>query len=464
MKNLLKIFLLLTLTSLNLSSRECLDNAWNEYNNQQFDKAIKSINSCIDDIISDGDVEEMDYAFFGLANNFTKLGEVDSALKYILIAHDIEKKNDLDQSKTLNELGIIYMRKGLYHDAIYFLKKALNLNQINKNSKEMSNNLLNISIVYSKIGIQDSTMHYLNKLESKGINIFKNKEIVLNSLAYIDFKNQNYKKSLEYLEKASKEISKNTSELDSKMIGSNLELLKLLNEKPYNLKVFEEYLSLTKNHNSSSYFSDANYKMAIVLSIEKDMEAGLAYLNQANKLYVEYGDIDKAKEITSIFLSINGIKKAPLEYSLVELNEIQNITYSKQLENSINARILSEAYIASIEEELYYSELSNYMMISFIVLFVLVSLFIMHLIRSNRYINSLIEGYCNYLKAIKQLDSSSIRFNLSKIANYMVLDKSFEGKDSFTSLVDQVIKDTNTLRKTVEDGINYKQTKRLYNV
>lgn len=464
MKMITLIVALVAISTINLSSRECLDNAWDEYKNQQFEKAIGSINSCIDDIISDGNEVEMNYAFFGLANNYTKLGEVDSALKYILIAHDIEKKYDLDQSKTLNELGIIYMRKGLNHDAIYFLKKALNLNRINKNSKEMSNNLLNISIVYSKIGILDSTTHYISKLESEGINIFKNKEIVLNSLAYIHFKNQNYKKSLEYLEKASKEISKNTSELDSKMIGSNLELLKVLNEKPYNLKVFEEYLSLTENHRSSSYFSDANYKMAIVTSIEKNMEEGIAYLNQANKLYVEYGDIDKAKEITSIFLSINGIKKAPLKYSLVKLNEIQNITYSKQLENSINARILSEAYIATIEEELYYSELSNYMMISFIVLFVLVSLFVMHLIRSNRYINSLIEGYSNYLNTIKQLDSSSVRFNLSKIANYMVLDKSFEGKDSFTCLVDQVIKDTNTMRKTVEDGINYKQTKRLYNV
>jgi len=122
------IIYLILLTALPLTSRECLNEAYKLYVNQKYQESINTVNSCLIDIENEADPEEMDYAYFGLSSNYLSLGLIDSSLKYTLIAYNIEKTNDLPTSKTLNQLGSLYIKKGLNHQAIYYLKKAVEIN------------------------------------------------------------------------------------------------------------------------------------------------------------------------------------------------------------------------------------------------------------------------------------------------------------------------------------------------
>jgi tetratricopeptide (TPR) repeat protein len=436
-------------------SRDCLDKSWKQYKNHEYQQAIESINSCLDDIISDGKPKEMDYAFFGLANNYIKLGDVDSALKYILIAYDLEKKYELDQSKTLNELGLIYIEKGMNHQAIYYLKKAKELNLNSNNKIEYKRNLSNLGFAYTNLEMKDSATAYLNSALKMSDDELKTNPMLLNYLAVSFFQNKDYSKSLYYLEQSFKNLTTKNNQLEIFIISTNLELVKLYNNMEINSSIFKEYLTFTKAKQNSRYFADANYKMSIIVSKEKDLKEGTRYLNVANSIYVELGNILKAKEITKTFLLANKISKVSnLKYSENELTELLNIEYSKQLEKDLEARISSDSYIVNMKEELYYSEISFYMVLSILISVLFTIGIAIYRIRKNNYIKMLIESYNNYLELIYQLDSNRLKLNLSKITNYMALDNTFREKQIFTELVDEVVK----------SGIDFQQNKRLNNV
>lgn len=465
MKKYIIILITISFIPINLMSRDCLKVAWQQYKNHEYQQAIVSINSCLDEIISDGKPEEMDYAFYGLSNNYKKLGEIDSALKYILIAHDLEKKNNLDESKTLNQLGSIYIEKGLNHQAIYYLKKALELNREMGNSTSMEINLSNIGFVYTNLHMVDSANIYLNSAIKVMNHNTKRNPMLLSYIAYSFFQNQDYPNSLTYMEQSYNSLSSTNNKLENLIISTNLELVKLFNNKEYNPTIFSDYLEYTRSNRNSIYFADANYKMSIIASIKNKPETGIPYLNIANSIYVELGNIQKAKGITSTFLLSNNLSQSSkLIYTENQLSELQNLEYSKQLEKDLEARISSDTYIANMEEELYYSEISFYMILS-VLISVLFSIGItIYRIRKNNYIKMLVTSYNNYLELIYQLDSNRLKMNLSRITNYMALDKTFSDKKLFTELVDEVVKDTNKIRKTVKSGIDFQQTKRLNNV
>lgn len=465
MKKYLIILITFSFLTMNLMSRDCLDKAWKQYKKHEYQQAIKSMNSCLDDIISDGKPEELDYAFFGLSNNYKKLGEIDSALKYILIAHDLEKKNNLDESKTLNQLGSIYIEKGLNHQALYYFKKALELNREMGNSTSMEINLSNIGFVYTNLHMVDSANIYLNSAIKVMNHNTKRNPMLLSYIAYSFFQNQDYPNSLTYMEQSYNSLSSTNNKLETLIISTNLELVKLFNNKEYNPTIFSDYLEYTRSNRNSIYFADANYKMSIIASIKNNPENGISYLNIANSIYVELGNIQKAKGITSTFLLSNNLSQSSkLKYTENQLSELLNLEYSKQLEKDLEARISSDTYIANMEEELYYSEISFYMILS-VLISVLFSIGItIYRIRKNNYIKKLIESYNNYLELIYQLDSNRLKLNLSRISNYMAFDKSFQDKKLFTELVDEVVKDTNIIRRTVKSGIDFQQTKRLNNV
>jgi len=465
MKKYILILIAVCLLPMNLLSRDCLDKSWTQYKNHKYQKAIESINSCLDDIISDGKPEEMDYAFFGLSNNYKKLGEIDSALKYILIAHDLEKKNNLDESKTLNQLGSIYIEKGLNHQVIYYLKKALKINEVTSNNSSKVLNLSNIGFAYSNLNMIDSTNTYINSALNVSKQSKKMNPMLLNYIACIFFRNKDFSSALRYVEQSFRSLNSNNNNLQKYIISTNLELVKFFNRKEYNSSIFKEYLDYTKKNNTSKYYADANYKMSIIESANKGLEVGIPYLNAANSIYVALGNIQKAKEISSTFLMANKtVNSSSLKYSENELTELLNIEYSKQLEKDLEARISSETYIAHLEEELYYSEVSFYLVLSVLISVLFTIGIAIYRVRKNNYIKMLVTSYNNYLDMIYQLDSNRLKMNLSRITNYMALDKTFSDKKLFTELVDEVVKDTNMIRKTVKSGIDFQQTKRLNNV
>ncbi len=458
------LILLIVILPLNLLSRECLVEAWNHYNKQEYNKAINSLNSCLDQVIADADPVEMDYVFRGLSSNYTKLGIIDSALKNTLIALSIEEKNELNSAISLNELGTIYSSMGLNHQAIYYLKKAYNINTANDNKKSSIKNLTNISIAFLNIDMLDSAESYLMKSLSSASDNIISKHNILNNLSFLYFARSNFDKAKNYSLQAINNFPENVNIHDSLLIISNYELILLLNGESTTMNSLKVYERLESNNKNSIYYADVNYKLSLLEAKLGNAEESLECLNHAVKIYVSLGDIMRAKQITSTFVKYsNDSVINELNYSQSRLSEMQLVYYSKQLENDINTKILSDGYISEIENEMQYTRLSLYLSISIIISMLLTIGFVFFRIRNSRHIKRLVFAYNNYLEIIYQLDSKRLKTNLTKINNYIALDKSFREKKYLTDLVSEVVEDTNKIRNTVKNGIDFQQKEKLYN-
>lgn len=456
----MKNIIILLLFAGNLYSYECLEEAFKNYKIKKYDLAIDRINNCIESIKNDGDISSIHYAISGLSLNYFQLGIIDSALKYSLIAYDLELENDLSSSKTLNQLGLIYIEKGMNNQAIYYLKKALESDHYSNNSEIVKRNYINTGLAYLNLNLQDSAKVYLvdgiNKISSE-----KNSFELNTNIAYMHFKNREFEKARNILLEFSQKYSF-SNQIDSLFNSSNIEILKLYANDSFDEVVFENYLKAVQSNNESIYFADANYKLSVMYSKKNNIKKAIEHLNSANYVYVEVGNITKAKEITELVLSFfKNIPNQELSFSLSELDNIQNSLYSKQLESEIQTKIESDRFIKNLNTDLYYSSMSSYLFAS-ILFSVLISIALLgYKIRTNKEIKSILVGYRKYLNIIHRLDTEKLRYNLAVIANYIVLDRSFENKKEFTNLIDDVINDTNKIRKAVNDGLVYKQNKRL---
>lgn len=452
---------------LQLTSRECLHDAYKHYENNEYQKSIKGMMACLSDIEDEADPKELDYTYFGLASNYLKLGQMDSSLKYTLIAYNIEKMYELPTSKTLNQLGNLYINKGLNHQAIYYLKKAAEINKAEDNQAFLQKNYNNLGNAYNNLNFIDSSQKFydlalrLTDVEDPEYSL------ILNNQASLHFKAHEIEKASKTLEKLNSKQVESNSNLEKYLFSSNLVLFKMFNEKKATYEdslELNNYLSFSKKNNAF-YYADANYKYSVFLLLSNKIKEAVSILNIANSLYIENGNIIMAKEITSNFSSLLYNKNIKgIKYSNDELNKMQIQQYSESLNKEIETRLEAENYILSLNDKLYRAELSFYITLSLLISTLLTIVLAIQKIKSSKKIKQIINGYVSYLNIISQLDSNRLRNNLSKINNYMVMDESFKDKKYFTELVDDVVRDTNNIRKTVKEGIIFQQTKRLKNV
>ena len=464
-KYLIYIIFIISITP--LTSRECFNDAYKQYENEDYNKSINSIMSCLNDIEEDADPVEMDHAYFGIASSYLKLGQLDSSLKYTLIAYNIETVNKLPANKTLNQLGNLYINKGLNHQAIYYLKKAVLINKSENNQGYLQKNYNNLGIAYKEIDLLDSSLSYYNLALSLTETDISEDNLIKNNLATLYF-SQNYlfKAEKTLLEINEKDLVSN-SEIDKYLILSNKVLFKLLTSKAINkdeLTILNEYLQYCKERNDF-YSADANFKLSIFTLVYKNAEEGIRYLNKANTIYVSVGNIGLAKQITSKFTKLmKHPTNTPFKYTLNDLNDKQIQIYSASLNSEIDTKLKAENYINDLNIKLNKAEFNYYITLSILISVLLfVGIIIQKVLTSNK-IRQIVNGYLSYLNLINQLDSEKLRINLSKISNYMLLDESFKNKKHFTELVDEVVRDTNNIRRTVKEGIIFQQTKRLKDV
>lgn len=466
MKNYL-ISIILIICVLPLTSRECFNDAYKQYENEEYNKSINSIMSCLNDIEEDAEPVEMDHAYFGIASSYLKLGLLDSSLKYTLIAYNIETVNKLPTGKTLNQLGNLYINKGLNHQAIYYLKKAVLINKSENNQGYLQKNYNNLGIAYKEIDLLDSSLFYFNLALPLTETDISEENLIKNNLATLYFSQNeinNAEKTL--LEINDKDLTSN-SEIDKYLILSNKVLFKLLTSKKINekeLAILNDYLQYCKSRNDF-YSADANFKLSIFTLVNNNAEEGIRYLNNANTIYVSVGNIGLAKQITSRFTDLmKNPPTIPFKYTLNDLNNKQIQIYSASLNSEIETKLKAENYINDLNIKLNKAEFNYYITLSILISVLLfVGILIQRVFTSNK-IRQIVNGYLSYLTLINQLDAEKLRINLSKISNYMVLDESFSNKKYFTELVDEVVRDTNNIRKTVKEGIIFQQTKRLKDV
>ena len=134
-----------------------------------------------------------------MAQTFSDLNQLDSALYYGHLAYDYAQKFDHTNRDAPYALGVVYFKKENYKVALKYFHEAINLSF----AKDKINSLIQIAQVYHKMGIPDSTIWYANKalemsLENK---IFSN-IIKANNLLSETYEKQDPVKALQYSKSA----------------------------------------------------------------------------------------------------------------------------------------------------------------------------------------------------------------------------------------------------------------------
>lgn len=460
MRTTIILFLLLFIKSYTIGN-ENIKNAYLNYSKKNYSKSIQLIKKAIPELEENDDIDELCHAYYGLSSAYYALGKTDSAFKYIIITDGIQTSNEIkeNRNKTLNMLGSIYIEKGLNHQAIYYLKKAAELNSKEDNYKSLSKSYINLGTAYSNLSLVDSSnRYYLLCSDLLSNNGMPDNPTLFNNIASNFFFVMDFDKSKEFLNKAIEQKG-NDNLLDSLLYQSNLELINVLHNNNDQAYIFTKYLAESKSKDEFLY-ADANYKLSIYQLFKGNIDSSVFFLNTANSIYVSLGNIDKAKEISSFFLKqLKLTKNLDLKYSLNELTNLQVQQYSLALQSEIENRIQSERVNENLKEELYYSSISFYMVLFILIAFISSLLSVIYKVLTSK----LIANLRAKLRFINEIQTNSLVQNLSKLTAYISIRNDINDIDKIGLLLDNVINDTNKLNKYLLNAEIHPQTKRLKN-
>nr|WP_319397719.1 histidine kinase [uncultured Carboxylicivirga sp.] len=99
------------------------------------------------------------------SNLFYVQGEIDSTLFYLRsVVSEYEKRKDTtSMSRIYNNLGVIYKRQELFHKAIFYNKKALELSIIHGNRSDISDAYNNLGVCYENLYNKTDNANYLQQ-------------------------------------------------------------------------------------------------------------------------------------------------------------------------------------------------------------------------------------------------------------------------------------------------------------
>ncbi|MFN3195264.1 MAG: tetratricopeptide repeat protein [Chlorobiota bacterium] len=446
---ILYYLIILCLLSYTSFANECLDESKNLFNLGNYRESIKNTKNCLPDIIDSKQKAVIKDAYFGLGINYYHIGELDSAIKYYQIA---EKVNDFENdekfsSSLFNEISIAYISKGLNHNALYYLRKGIEINQDIDNFEGKSVNYANLGEVFFNLNKLDSSEYYYNKaLEFRPNSNQKNKNIILNNLGAIYFENGELGNVIRALESVIKNLGSENS-MDSLLYMSNLDVYLIYNNQPPLYKDLQ-YKYLESSGYNDILHADANFKAAIYSLYDGKQNKAIEYLNKANAIFVSNDNITEAIQISNFFVSILNDKSyllPELEQYLSELKKMKVEQYSNLLIEETYLRAEIEKSIDNLNSELEVAWTSSGILL--VVLFSLVltiPLSIKYVINV-KLITKLRAQLFSYNNQIKLIHNNSIKNNLSKFVSLMVISKKFENEELLTETVDDIVDGSNEL-------------------
>lgn len=287
----------------------------------QIDKSIDSLKQIF--LITHIDSVRMNTAY-DLSVNYWYLNQ-DSVILYALLSKQYaEKLNNSNYiAKSLNSLGIGYMNKSDFKNALQYFLDALKMNEKSGDIRNMTSNLNNIGTAYIRIEDYDKALEYL----------FKSLELALKS---------NNKKHQAAIQLNIGDVYKSKGELDkglefllkSKSVSDELKDEMSLSEAYYNIGL-NYYLRGNSDTAIYYYISSLDIKkklgdnigityplvgLAHIYYNNNDIETAFNYANEGYKTAVESNDFIEISESTDILHSIyakkNDFRKA-YEYLII---------------------------------------------------------------------------------------------------------------------------------------------------
>lgn len=423
------------------NTKKYLKEYLNFYNSKQFDKAIETAKKLNNFAIANNNDTLIAYSYDKIGDVYDKIENNDTALYYHQLAFNywIKSGNKKFWSISYNQLGLNYLRKGDYHNAIdnflkaveykdyypfdrsylYLMnlgcayyqqgdyKEAINVfgESIKKyppeRLKDLSyvNTLVNIALSY--IGIDDfnNSYKYLNKAYQIALenNYNFSQGYILQSKAHYFFK-KNLIDSSEYYYLKSLDIFKKTrtfaiaNEVKLRLARIYLETNRLHYAKTL---LDSTYYFFNKHFYNKSFLCE-NYRLYALLYLNSgDLKKALAYSDSALSIAEQNNSLTLLKDIYyvryQIFQKSNSLQNAIdalLKYNniyqkifnQVNTNYIYGVERSLEIHKKSNE--LEKSYLDKelITHNLYFA----YLIISFIIVVLVLSIFLIIKLKKSR--------------------------------------------------------------------------------
>lgn len=328
----------------------------NSYKNISPAQSIKFANLALDEIKEPTDRRRLDAMdIIGLVYYYK--GELDSARDIYQLAFQLAKNNDsILQSKVNKEeaksrkqnvaylaniLGVIYKKTSEYQEAIKYYQVCLNINEGIGDSIQIAYALLNIANVYYTFGIdyEKALVTYQKAYELLVTLKPDQAPLVLNNIALIYQKRKDYKKALEYLNRAFEMFKKDNNiwgliQSESNLASVYIETGDFAKALKFNRDALRMCIEIQDNLTASVILKDQAliyFKMGRFTESINSYQEALEKMKQMN-LKKETADV--FRDLSDVYAHVNNFKEAYFafkEYSTLK-DSILGEDYLKQIQ------------------------------------------------------------------------------------------------------------------------------------
>lgn len=317
-----------------------------QYSNQ--DSALNLIEHILRSIDQDGDHMSI-YALYLRGTTFYHAGNTDTAL---LVLKDVLNKSmkysdTIFEVRSLNSIGLVYLKKGKYSKAIEFIKKSGERANYYKILDREAATFNNLGLIYRDLGMYDKSLESLKKayrIYTELKDTFAQVTVQNNTgLVYKDL--NDHEGAMKYYIKALK-LANELQNIDLKsMLYINIGVLYNV-QKDYEkaLYYFNKSLKLKKLLNFT-------YDLAIIYSDMGEVHLNLGNKQNAEKYYLKslhiYDEVGSLKDKINVRCNISNVylKTGKHLESMKMLNEIDSLFQSADhISLKLRIRINSTKY------------------------------------------------------------------------------------------------------------------------
>ena len=285
------------------------DNVWPKYNQWIYSYTKKLLKKHLSPVVKRRVFLQHASAINNIGYLNSTKGNLPQALKLYQQSLAIEEEyNDQENIPTsLNNIATIYSKLGKIPEALEIYHKSLLQYKKYKNKQGIAQTLNNIGHIYDGQGESDLALEYFHK-SLKIYELLENNRGVatlLNGIGYIYFKKENIDKALAYYNKA---IAIRIKMNDQIGIATTLNNIASVYENQYaNKKAMEYYNKCLKIYTTN------NHKEGLTTT-----------LNNIGRLYLILGDVQHAKENSTLSLQLAKEAKNPsnIKFSAYTLSTI----------------------------------------------------------------------------------------------------------------------------------------------
>ncbi|MFZ8862714.1 MAG: tetratricopeptide repeat protein [Thermocrinis sp.] len=238
------------------------------------------------------------YAHYCLGESYRMVGEFKLALEHLKKAESLTS-NKGDLMYIYNQIGLTYFAMGYLDDALFYFSRSLSMARDLGNRIIQASALNNIAMIYDKKGELDKALGFYEESLRSQIGE-KEKAATYNNIAVIYDKKGDYQKAVEYFQKAVE-----ISERYGYYHGASMRKINLGNtyRKMKDYEKAEKYLSEglegVKKVGDKYWEAVGYYVLGWLYEDKGDKKTAKDYLTRAYNLFKSIGAEGKAEEVLS---------------------------------------------------------------------------------------------------------------------------------------------------------------------